>query len=59
MLLPVAVGLVAALVLVFNRPLSAGLVIGTAITSLVVLLVLSLLERPAGAVEADAEQTIA
>ncbi len=58
-LLRVAVGLVAALVLVFNRPLSAGLVIGTAITSLVVLLVLSLLERPAGAVEADAEQTIA
>ena len=46
-LLRFAVGLVAALVLVFNRPLSAGLVIGTAVVAAVVLLLLSLLERPA------------
>lgn len=54
-LIRVAVGLVAAVVLILNRPLSAGLVIGTAVTSLVVLLLLSLLERPATVVEEAAE----
>lgn len=54
-LIRVAVGLVAVLVLILNRPLSAGLVIGTALTSLVVLLLLSLLERPETAVAEGAE----
>jgi len=54
-LIRVAVGLVAALVLILNRPLSAGLVIGTAVTSLVVLLLLSLLERPEPAVAEGSE----
>lgn len=50
----VVVGLVAALVLVLNRPLSAGIVLGTAAVTAIVLLLLSLLERPA-AVTAGSE----
>jgi len=44
--LRVAVGVLAGLVLGLNRPLSAGLVVGTAVAAVVVLVVLNLLERP-------------
>lgn len=45
-LVRVAVGVLAALVLVLNRPISAGLVLTTAIIAGIVLVVISLLERP-------------
>lgn len=44
--LRVAVGAIAVLVLVFNRPLTPGMIIGTAIIALIVILVLNLLSRP-------------
>lgn len=44
--LRVAVAAVAVLVLVFNRPLTPGMIIGTAVLALIVILVLNLLSRP-------------
>jgi hypothetical protein len=49
-LLRVVVALLAAAVLVMTRPLSVSMVITTAVVSLLVLLVLSLLQRPPGEV---------
>ena len=44
--LRIVVGAIAALVLVLNRPISVGLVLGTAAGALLALVLLSLLERP-------------
>lgn len=43
----VAVAAIAVLILVFNRPLTPGMIIGTAVIAVIVLLVLNLLSRPA------------
>lgn len=50
-----AVVIAAVLVLLANRPLSVGLILGTAACTVLALLVLTLLERPAQARISEAE----
>lgn len=51
----VAIAVVASLVVLFSRPVSAGFVIGTVLLALLALLVVELLRRPEGEVDADAD----
>ncbi|UOQ88330.1 hypothetical protein MUN74_13710 [Agromyces endophyticus] len=49
-----AIALIAALVLMFNRPVTTGAIWGTLIVALIAVLLVELLRRPADEIEADA-----
>lgn len=53
----IAIALIAAVVVMFNRPVTAGLVISTVLVALLALLLVELLRRPAAEVAAAASDT--